>query len=284
MTRSARRLTLPLLLMVAALVVPALAPSGGGTQARWSDSEHVAVGSVTNDSLGLSMTGSADSSGLTLVNEAARLPGTVTLEGEATVGGQQVAGLDVRYDVDGSVVELSPQQPRDIGLTVTGTEQRSVLLGHAGQTVDVTTTGELTSEQARGWSSAAEVTTQHAIPFPQPTVPGNGGLQAVCETDWLNRGILTWAWPDSDGNVAESSPAVARWTIERYERGRWVELQSLRPDRRSSNRISRFSDLWSAPWFRVVGHSAHGTDSVPATFEVQLSSRLVGGVSCEAIR
>lgn len=285
MTRIMRRLVLPVLLG-ALVAVPTLAPTGGGTQARWSDSQEVAVGTVANDSLALSMsTPEKDPTTLTLVNESERLPGTALLQGRATVGGREVSGLGVEY-AGGSSVELAPSQPHDVGVTVTGTDQRSMLLAHAGKTVDVTTTGELTSGKSPGWTDSAEATTHHEIPFPAPTVPGSGGLDAVCETDWLGRATLKWAWPDSGAVLQQDSPAIKDWTLQ-LDRpgGGWTDVRTVGPRLRSVE--VTFSDVgWivgTERWFRIVANPTAETTSQPATFEVKLRRSALWRASCEDI-
>lgn len=285
MTRIRRRLVLPVLLG-ALVAVPTLAPTGGGTQARWSDSQEVAVGAVANDSLALSMsTPEKDPTTLTLVNESERLPGTALLQGRATVGGREVSGLGVEY-AGGSSVELAPSQPHDVGVTVTGTDQRSMLLAHAGKTVDVTTTGELTSGKSPGWTDSAEATTHHTIPFPAPTRPGNGGQASVCTTDWLGRANLQWAWPDSGVSTTTASAAVSHWTVEVLQDREWQAVETRPSEARSavvSHDDARWR-LWSRNWFRIVGHPVAGTEAVPTTFQVQLIRSLGWRVNCSGIR
>ncbi|WP_153397097.1 hypothetical protein [Ornithinicoccus halotolerans] len=300
MTRLLRRLALPLLLVGALAGVPLLAPTAGGTQARWSDTQDIALGTVANDNLGLSLTADQavtsvpGSTTVRLVNESTRLQGSVHLQGSATRAGTPVAGLSVQYTAGGSAVQdvtVAPGQRRDVTLAVAAADQRQLLLAHAGSTVDVSTTAGQTSAAAPNWAGSGAVTTRHHIPFPRPTHPGGGQLEAakVCQGAVVGAGTLRWAWPDSGVSSAQASPAVDRWTVERLSGGQWQLVTRVAGDARSASvSASQLVGLATSTWFRVVAHPAVGTGPVRATFEIELkqvlSLLIPVGVSCGAVR
>ena len=302
MTRSARRLLLPLALVAALVGLTVLAPTGGGTHALWSASEAIAVGEITNDSLGLSMTAPKSvteipgSTTLTLTNESARLDGTVDqLQGSASIDGEAVPDLPLNYLMGGSPVEdfvLEPRQGREVELEVTPEELRTLQLSHAGRTIDVTTTATQESGDATSWTGSATAKTEHHVSFPRPTHPGGGELtsEKVCDGQLIGRGTIMWAWPDSDGDDQYPSPAVDQWTVEVLKSSGWEEVQSVRGDLRSARvSVSYLLGVGTSAWFRVVAHPEAGNGpEYGATFMIEMKQaiNLLGipvGVTCGAV-
>lgn len=288
--RPVRALILPLLLVAGLVAAPLLTPTAGGTQARWSAAQSVPVGTLSNDSLGVSMTAAQhaanDTTTLSLANQSSRLPATVSLSSTVLIDGSPVDGVAAAVGPH-SPVQLGPGQAQDLSLEVSGTDERSVLLAHAGQTATATTTAVPGFPQAHSWTAEpTQVTTEHPIPFPAPSTPGRGGLRAVCDSGLGNFGAtLSWAWPDSGVSSATRSAAIDRWTVEVLDGGAWKVVHTTAPESRSAD-ISHDDVDWSlyqSARFRVVAHP-HAGQGVPATFEVELYRSLGWRVTCLAIR
>ncbi|WP_162802054.1 hypothetical protein [Ornithinimicrobium murale] len=291
MNRGRRAVGIPLTVVVALLAALLLAPSGG-THALWSDGKTRSLGAVSSDNIGLSARlVSAEptlpgASRIEVQNTSASLQGSVSatpsvapvgwdngLAGQVAVSYAECAG--------GAGIGTSPVGPGErqelcVQTTAPGSGA-AFLRQYAGVTVQVSSALTQTAVGVPTWSSSATVGTQHRVPFPRPTHPGDTlELANVCREPLLvGSATLSWAWPDTTGTVAQQTPAVATWAIQkRVGPDAWQGVVSGISGSARSARLST-ADLLSLGSYdvRIVGYSAADPATpVVATFTVNVTS------------
>ncbi|GAA4415202.1 hypothetical protein GCM10023169_01300 [Georgenia halophila] len=225
------------LLGAAVLAAVVVSPSGE-TQARWHDHEDVTLGTMTTDTVGMSVTSTGPTtSAVTNTSGSATLawaPTEVTATPDARTTGAEAAqilgGLVLGYDdcnggsswstgttsgttrtITGAPTTLAAGQTSSLCQPVSVTDELALIRSAGARSVDLTTTLAGSAVEAPAWSTTATTSTDVTVPFPQPTSvscrdtkPGLLGIPTRIEP------VIEWSWAGT--NVA-GQPAVALWEV-----------------------------------------------------------------------